>query len=400
MTHLLSTTRLRAWLCALFAVAAVFGCGGGVDSGGTGAAIQSYSAGRISGFGSVIVNGVRFEDSSATIVDEDGVSHPASDLKLGMQIEVDAGAITADPVSGEKSGVAQRVQFGNAIQGPLEAVDAANRVLTVLGQAVSVDDATVFDDALPGGMADLSLGDLLVVHAFLDSGSGTYTATRISRVASLADYRLRGVVSQLDTASRTFSIGTANISYAGVVAVDAAMLADGAIARVRLKTTPINGVWQLVQAAIAGRHVFADHTVVEIEGVVSAFKDTSNFKLEGQPVDASGAGVSFSGGSATDLRNGVRVQVDGDIVGGTLQAQSVDIMTTVAQDRKVNLHGEITSLDVASKTFILRGSTVVFDAATVFKKGVSGDLAAGTVVHVKGQLVDNGTRVYAAEIQF
>src|SRR5438128_484994 len=66
---------------------------GGVDTGGTGA----FSTGRITGFGSVIVNGVRFEDNAARVADDDDeakVFRP-EDLRLGMVVRIRAGAVTA-----------------------------------------------------------------------------------------------------------------------------------------------------------------------------------------------------------------------------------------------------------------------------------------------------------------
>ena len=59
------------------AAALLAGCGGGGDAGtapfgtGTAAATSSYAAGAISGFGSVIVNGVRFDNSKAKVSDDD-----------------------------------------------------------------------------------------------------------------------------------------------------------------------------------------------------------------------------------------------------------------------------------------------------------------------------------------
>ncbi|MDH5540523.1 MAG: hypothetical protein OEY03_14070, partial [Rhizobacter sp.] len=56
-------------------------CGGGGSSAPpAGASASSFTAGPITGFGSVIVNGVRFDDSSASISDDDGNSRSRDDL--------------------------------------------------------------------------------------------------------------------------------------------------------------------------------------------------------------------------------------------------------------------------------------------------------------------------------
>ena len=64
---------LRLAALGLAAALSLFACGGsgGVDSGGTG----SFASGPISGFGSVIVNGVHFDDAGATVSDDDGTQH-------------------------------------------------------------------------------------------------------------------------------------------------------------------------------------------------------------------------------------------------------------------------------------------------------------------------------------
>ncbi len=69
------------------------GCGGGVDSGGTGGA-STYASGPINGFGSIVVNGVHFDDSTGSISDDDGNARNRSDLQLGMVVETRGAAIS------------------------------------------------------------------------------------------------------------------------------------------------------------------------------------------------------------------------------------------------------------------------------------------------------------------
>src|SRR5512139_7454 len=188
-------------LLALLALAAVLpGCGG-VDSGGTGQTVKASSSGRVSGFGSIIVNGVRFDDTHATVTDDDGAPHTRADVKLGMVVEIDG------EVHGNSgTGVADRIQFGNEIAGPVESVDAANARLVVLGQTVQIDADTLFG-GYAAGLADVAPGQLVEVFAFYDTGTGVYTATRIECSAALTEFKLRGRISGLDTAARSFFIG-------------------------------------------------------------------------------------------------------------------------------------------------------------------------------------------------
>ncbi|HET9821328.1 MAG TPA: hypothetical protein VFQ16_05830, partial [Burkholderiaceae bacterium] len=68
----IALSSFRVWLTGLAVALALgvtlSGCGGGVETGGTGAS-NTYAEGPITGFGSVIVNGVRFDDRSADVED-------------------------------------------------------------------------------------------------------------------------------------------------------------------------------------------------------------------------------------------------------------------------------------------------------------------------------------------
>ena len=97
-------TPLTLWQRAkvLWLALALVACGGGVDSGGTGAT-SSYASGPITGFGSVIVNGVRFDDSLASISDDDGTLRQRGDLRLGMSVEIRGSAISTDATAAKTS---------------------------------------------------------------------------------------------------------------------------------------------------------------------------------------------------------------------------------------------------------------------------------------------------------
>ncbi len=83
-------------LVKIFGLALTFtiaGCGGGsesfagIDAGGTPTRVGVVSKGTISGFGSVIVNGVRYDTASAAISVE-GSPATQSDLKVGHVVVV------------------------------------------------------------------------------------------------------------------------------------------------------------------------------------------------------------------------------------------------------------------------------------------------------------------------
>lgn len=381
---------LGAVLALLLLAAVLPGCGG-VDSGGTGQTVENptSSSGRVSGFGSVIVNGIRFDDSQALVIDDDGVLHPRSDLRLGMVVEVE-GRLRGN--SG--LGTAQQIQFGHEIAGPVESVDGPGSTLVVLGQTVLVDADTLFD-GYAAGLADVLAGQLLAVHGFYDPSAGRYTATRIERRASLAQYTLRGrIVGLQGPPVRNFSIGAALIDYGSVASPPP--LADGLSVRVSLNTTPVSGRWVASSVHSSQRH-FPDDNEAEVEGYVSGYAGSASFLVAGLPVDASGPGVTVRRGTLADLADGQRVEVEGVMRGGVLVASVVDFKRGGRQE--FELHGPVESIDFGAQTLVLRGVTIAWDGNTRFAAGTAGDLAVGAALEVRG-LPAGGVRIQADSIRF
>ena len=162
-------------------VAVIVACGGGGSPEPLAPAVAAadrataYAAGPITGFGSIIVNGVRYDDSAASITDDDGVSHRPERLKLGMVVEVDAQGV--DRVAAQ--GKALKVRFGAQLVGPAAGPLAADSSLTVLGQKVLVNATTVVDDALVGGLAALTAATVSEVHRLVDTATCRLPATAI-----------------------------------------------------------------------------------------------------------------------------------------------------------------------------------------------------------------------------
>jgi len=388
----------RALFLQLAAAAAlVAGCGGGGgDSAGVASANgRSFAAGAISGFGSVIVNGVRFDDSTAATTDDDGNAASSASLKLGMQVEVQGGPVT-DNATGSKA-TASAIRFGAQVLGPVSAIDATARTLVVLDQTVDVLDTTVIDDSLAGGFAAIAVGNVLEFHGTRDASTGAITATRIEPRTAPNAFALKGPVAALDSTAKTFTIGGALISYASVSNVPP-KLANGLVVRVKLQTTRVGGAWVATQLATRTPQV-ADADRAEIEGSVTAFTSTAAFSVNGIAVEASHA--QFPEGT-TGLVLGAHVEVHGTSSNGTVTATTVEVETHADERaRGFELHGAISAIDATAKTFVLRGVKVDFSAADVdFRKGSAAQLAVGAQVEVKGLLSADGTMLQATRISF
>ena len=390
---------LRAAAALGVAVAGLIACGGGGSSGSasSGANATSFAAGPITGFGSVIINGVRFDDSKAHIADDDGNAHVSGDLKLGMIAEVHGGALSTDDKG--THGAADDIAFRSEVVGPVGAVDATAGTLTVLGQPVDVSATTVFDDRLSTGLAAIKVGDVVEVYGLLDTATGHISATRIEPKPNAALFKVRGIVAALDTTAHTFQINGQTFSYAGLdPTLVPATLANGLLVRVKVQTTQTAGAWVVTQLRDATRKV-EDRDEAEIKGRITAFTSSAAFSVDGIAVDASSA--TFPNGT-TGVVLGARVEVEGKASGGVIVASKVSVETEdEARHGEFELHGQISALDTTAKTFSLRGLTVDYSGTgVVFKDGTAATLANGVQVEVRGALSADGTQVAASRIDF
>ena len=391
----------RVFSTSLMAVSAavITACGGGGDVPEPTVAIEAataYAAGPISGFGSVIVNDIRYEDSNASVTDDDGRARSRDQLKLGMSVEIDSAKL--DAATGTAK--ALRIRYGSSLVGPLTAVDTVNSVLTVLGQTVKITGTTVFDAGLVGGLAGLRTSSILEVHAQFNASDNSYTALRVENAASATTFKLKGAVSALNATAKTFVIGGQAITYAGLAAADVPTgLANGVRAAVRLQTTAVNGQW-LATAVRAGSVKPADGLTGHVRARITAFTSATQFEIYGGvKVDASAA--SFPDGQA-GLALGVAVEVRGTLTNGVLVATNVEIDERHSGDRHLfKLIGTLSELDTTAKTFKLRGITVNYSASTLsFSGGTAADLANGKTVQVRGTPSADRTQLNASEIRF
>lgn len=383
---LLTIAALGAWLTA---------CGGGggdgVGSSGTG---FGASLGTISGFGSVIVEGARYDDGGASVTIEQDPTAPApsaaASLRLGMQVEV------------RFSGTAARsIAAAAEVVGPFGSSTADG--LIVAGQSVRIagGDAPV-PTVLDGfsAVAELTAADWLEVHGQRDAG-GTILATRIERLDSgaVAPFtRVSGPVSG-DAATGRFQIGGLAVTWnAGTRRVPAtAVPAAGTRVTVWAPGAPSAGT--LAASVLVARSGVAldDARPANAGGVVTGLdRATLRFRLTDVLIDASTA--TFAGGTSADLSNGDRVRVAGSAVAGVLKATQVTLLKDAVTSPAVEITAVVADY-VSSASFRLRGTPVDASRAGVaFGGGTAANLVNGALVKVEGRVT--GGVLMATKVQF
>lgn len=202
-------------LSLLFALAAVvYGCGSS-DSPpppeppppGSGIGRTGVSLGTIANFGSVVVNGVRYETSTAAFTIDDSPGSQ-SDLRVGQVVFISG---TSD--DNFATGSADSVSFDDNVEGPAQSIDLALGQLVVLGQTVIVGPDTSFDDSIsPASLDGLAVGDIVEVSGFV-AANGDIAATRIELKPAGSQFEVHGIVSGLDTGTLQFSINALVVDY-------------------------------------------------------------------------------------------------------------------------------------------------------------------------------------------
>lgn len=377
-----------ARLIGALALLVLAGCGGGmqagVGSGGSGAPMD-MGFGPVTGFGSVIVNGVRYDETQAEVrVDErPDAPTPASvaAIRLGVMVELQ-----------HRGGLIDTATTGAELIGPVASVSAGGFV--ALGQTVRVNAnpsrPTVFEGF--GSLGDLASGAVVEVHGERD-GSGEILATRVElRPTGLALARLAGTA--LAVSGRSFSIGALAVDATAAAVVPAgAMLVAGQ--RVVIWTNvPYTGGTFVAKVVRVGDSAIAKSASVTIDGVVARFQSVSDFRVGGRRVDASGA--TFAGGSVADLANGRPVRVRGTFTDNLVMAASVEILSGMPQETQ--LTGAIADFVDAASPFRIRGALARVTPQTSYINGTAANLGTSVQVKLVGLLV--GGVVEATTVEF
>jgi hypothetical protein len=351
------------------------GSGGGVGSGGTG-----ISVGPITGFGSIIVNGITYDTQTATITTSDSPS-----LQLGMTVEV-AGTVQA----GLTTGTATSVVAAADLRGTIDTLSLAPDQLTVLGTTVSTDSQTIVDGA--AAFANLQVGDRVQVYGLVDA-TGSVRATRIELLPGATTPVLSGQIQNLNTGATTFQIGTLTVQYGTATfagGLTAGQLATDLRVRVRAAADPVAGVLTATQIQLWHGNAQPEGSTSSVTGVVTDFASLGAFRVLGAAVDASSAQIT--GGPAGSIGNGVKVEIVGTVRNGVLEASRVAIRHVPGTGGPVSysLEGTIGAF-VSSGNFRVQGNRVdASGGGVVFVGGTAGNLANAVRVRIAGSAVSNG----------
>lgn len=375
-------------ITAALTAIAIAGCGGGGGSTGTADAPASAappaqtpseagmpvtSMGVITGFGSIIVNGVRHavvDDTVVAIEDESEITGDDSALRLGMRVRIEA-------IESGGTRTAQRIEYDEDLKGPAldviaDSSDPTLGTFRVVNQLVTVDENTVFDDDVGNndGVSGIDIRDLapanltgsgpMIVEV---SGFTTETgilATRIDRVNEVStDFAQQGVSDdELEVKGFVDSVaadGGSLVVNGATFLLSGATLEDGLVAGPDLLglfievKADIDDMGNLIAVRVEREDSFSnnDDGEFEIEGVLQSVDTVATPNL----VVINGVSIEVADASGLVSRVGQRIEIKGSF--GSNGVPVID-QTKLEVERTVRTEDRVSEVSVASGVFTTR----------------------------------------------
>jgi hypothetical protein len=329
---------------------------------------QTVRSNAVPGVDTVLEGVESIEDLQAgDRIEVHGVREPATETLVATRIERLDSAGTQVRIAGTASSVANDQR--SLVVGGLEVRLANNAVV------------------LPPG-AQLANGQRVTVWSASGLNAGGTLSAQAIRVdpeptpgGAAQPLRTAGIVRQLATGQSSFVVGQRQVIYSagtrfiGGAATD---LANGAAVAVR---GTLQGA-QLVASEIRLQRQASDRKVV-VEGAVSNFVSLASLLVRNTRIDASGATIVFSGGTAGQIQSGAVIRVEGSVVDDVLVPTMITIRSAAIASDTVQTEGVVAAVFPALRTFRVNGVNVVLSDATVVDGNLT-DLRLGAQVRVTG----------------
>jgi len=354
--------------------------GGGI--GGTGI----ISQGAIAAFGSIVVNGTKFDTSNATLIvkgEEIGVGDSI------VRVYLDIGRVVTVEGSGredDKNAVALRVIYSNNVEGPVERIgniDRTTKEMVVLGQTVIVNALTKFKGT---SFDTIARNNVVEVSGLVDN-RGAIRATFLEKIGAFtasATVEVNGLVKNLDTDLQTFKINDLTVDYS---LADTSSLPGGALAnglQVEVDGTLDATGGQMLATKIEPGDVLGAKNADEIEviGFVTNVVTNMEFTLGNQVVVVE-KGARIVDGVIADIADGVKLEAAGTLVDGILYAHEIEFWGP----DQIEVEGVVTDV-VSGSEFTVGDQVTATNSETVFEDGGPEGIVLGINLEIKGRLID------------
>lgn len=334
------------------------------------------STGVITNFGSVYVNGIRFDTAQAAVSTDDNDNANEDDLAVGMVVTVRGRATASGDVASATS-----VDYRVKAEGPVEQISLSDGTINVLGQLFYVDELTIFEGTT---FETIMLNDVVEISA-TSSEEGSFVATRIElEDDQSAEFKARGSITSLDIDASTFSLGNTIVDYSAAV-VDGE-LANDAEVLVTTSQALVDGVLIADTVEVKNDDEDANGQQIALDGVITEILSEQQFVVAGQTIAWSET-TEFEGGDSEELAVGLRIKAFGSLVDNVLQSRKIRL----DKEGVIKVEGPIEAIDLDNEQITVLNTTFSFDSHSKFvdksearvRRMTLAELALGDVVDVK-----------------
>ncbi len=368
----MNLTRLAALSAAIGLSFALGGCGGGGGGGGVannpppvGNPPPTDTAmtvvGPVTGFGSVYVNGIRFDTSNSSYEVDDQEAFDDSALSVGMVVRV-KGTVASD----RRSGRADSIDYDDELEGPVENTaldpsDATIKNFTVFGVQVTADEnLTVFraEDDRSFGFATLGDGDHVEVSGYYVDGA--LLASYIKKEdANDDEFEAKGTVSGFDGSGFALVLADGNqlnVTLAPGAEIPSQGVQDGQYVEVEgTLPDPVSAPRDLLASKVEledDDYFDEDDDEAEIEGVLDfdngAWSIGSVSLILDTQTEYEPAGLRDA--IADQSAEGRFVKAEGDYDGSALRVRELEAEGADGDDGELIVRGQVAGVDPANAT--------------------------------------------------
>ncbi|MEP1215844.1 MAG: DUF5666 domain-containing protein [Marinobacter sp.] len=359
----------RFTLSAL-AIGILAACGGGgsdsLDVADGGIRGTGSSVGPVSGFGSVFVNGVRFDtgDLNGQVQSDDGIT-TESELDEGMILRIDG------EWRDDGTGTANSVEYDDTLRGEIVVTqrwDLATKTatLSIYGLVVHIDNQTVVKGKQ---VTDLANGDFARVSAWrLPNGEFRASLLRVRDDSAVGEFdsdneiEVEGKVSNFNPDLCTFEIGNiivnCDVDDTDFDGIEPSDLTDEPFIEVEGEITgSVLSAWEIREDDLR-RYRRGDEDDIEFAGPVSRALDSDNrtFGINGLVVRVTNETGFDDGLSENDLVPDLLIQIEGKFLSdGSIEAEDIEL-----REGESGVEGRIATNSVNSndQTFRIGGVLV------------------------------------------
>lgn len=363
-------TRLAALSAAIGLSFALGGCGGGGGGGANNPPpvinppptdTAMTVVGPITGFGSVYVNGIRFDTSNSSYEVDDQEAFDDSALSVGMIVRV-KGTVASDG----RSGRADSIDYDDELEGPVENTaldpsDATIKNFTVFGVQVTADEnRTVFraEDDRNFGFATLGDGDHVEVSGYYVDGA--LLASYIKKEdANDDEFEAKGTVSGFDGSGFALVLADGsqlNVTLAPGAEIPSQGVQDGQYVEVEgTLPDPVGAPRDLLASKVEledDDYFDEDDGEAEIEGVLDfangAWSIGSVSLIFDSQTEYEPAGLRDA--IADQSAEGRFVKAEGDYDGSALRVRELEAEGADGDDGELIVRGQVAGVDPANAT--------------------------------------------------